>query len=112
MKVKLEKSLQMADFHENMEKTYDHAFLKLDEDDEMGPMLNFLKNDLSQFSDFRYIQLYFEQVLPEFTKNHLFWEIYVAHCENMCQSSDAKLDIFRRALKNCNQISQFWILLI
>ena len=99
---------------------YQTAFSKLDEDDDLQPMLKFLKIDLKAFAqeangvttnDFRYVQLYFEQVLPEFTKNHLLWEMYVDHCQSICSAGEKRLDVFRRALKNCNQISKFWLAL-
>lgn len=77
----------------------------------MDEMIEFLGSDLDKIAgdNFNYIQLYFERVLPEYTLNEELWSLYINYMEEKCKKNELKLEFYQRALKNCNQCSEFWL---
>ena len=47
--------------------------------------------------------------MPIYTRNQFFWQAYLDYAHELAPKIKQKLDLYTRALKNCNNMSEFWI---
>jgi hypothetical protein len=77
----------------NFEEKFQSAYIELDTNSNIEPMIKLLSNELQEIAgeNFNYIMLYFERILSEYTLNRDLWALFVNYTDEMCKAKDQRL---------------------
>lgn len=102
---------QKIDLMVNFEEKFQQAYVDLDTNNHIEPMLALLEQELPAISgdNFNYVLLYFERILSEYTLNIDLWQLFMTDTDEICKKKEQKIAIYEKAVKNCPKESEFWL---